>query len=129
MKTCSKTADRHDGFTIIEVMIGILILVILAVAVPTALKHPRVLVISAAHKQAAIHAANEVLETLSSMDYAQVPTGDSSLDFGARYHLNGRTLPLGKQSVVEFNNPDFKQITITVDHPGGEGFPLKCPLP
>jgi len=120
IKTSSTKKERCGGTTIIEVMIAILILAIMAVAVPAGMSYPRFLAVSAAHKQSAIDAANEAMEELVSRDYDAIPTGSVDLNFGTKYEVSGRSLPLGSQTVVEFNKPKYKRITIAASYYGGD---------
>lgn len=115
----------QQGATLIEVMIGILILVIMAVAVPAGLAYPRFLVISAAHKQAAIHAANEVLEKTFSMNYshADLVVGTTALATGDQYTLNGRSITVTRTVEVlggGGGSLEYKRITVFVSYFGGD---------
>jgi len=125
MKTCSKVKNKSRcGFTLIEVMVGILILIILAVSVPAGLSYPRFLVVSAAHKQAAIHAANEVLEEAFSVNYNNVnlTAGTTTLTNGNQYTLNGQAITV-RRTVEDLGggaNPEYKRVTVSVSYPGGD---------
>ncbi len=109
------------GTTMVEIMLAILILAIVAVSIPPAIGFSRSLVVAEAHRQAAVHAANEAMEQTISQDYSAIIVGTSGLDFGTKYSVGGRLLPTsGTLAVDEFNSPDYKRITISVDYPGGD---------
>ncbi len=126
MKTCCKSKNKgRVGFTLIEVLLGVLILTILAVAVPAGLAYPRLLVVSAAHKQAAIHAANEVLEEAFSMNYnsADLSEDTVTLNLGNEYTLNGRAISVSRTVKImggAGGHSEYKRITVFVNYPGGD---------
>jgi type II secretory pathway pseudopilin PulG len=53
---------EKEGTTLIEIMLAILVLAFMATALPTALRHPRAMVVSSVQKQIALQAASEALE-------------------------------------------------------------------
>ena len=112
----------RSGTSLVEVMVGMLILAILAVTAMMTLQHPRFLVSSSAHKQMAIHAASEVLEEVLSAGYSSLATGTVSLDnLGDRYTMNGRGLT-GSRTVADWDGgaPPILLVTVAVDYPGGD---------
>jgi len=126
MKTPGQNKSRRRGTTLVEVMIGVAILAVLAVAVTTALFYPRHLVVSRAFKQAAIHAGTDALENAFTGPYAGLADGTVSLgDLSAQYNINGRTVT-GDVTVVTvpggpsdlFN--EYKRIAVAVAYPGGD---------
>lgn len=126
MRTCSKARSRRrrQGTSLIEVMVGILLLTVLFIAVTTSLSYPRSMALSRTHQQAAIHAANEILEEALSKGYAS-----SSLDFGTeslsnlvdRYTLNNDAIS-GSRTVSMWDSrvPPTKLILVSVNYPGGD---------
>ncbi|WP_372846103.1 prepilin-type N-terminal cleavage/methylation domain-containing protein [Pontiella sp.] len=111
---------RCRGATMVEVMFSILLLSILFVAAVAAVKHPRALVIDAARKQAAIHAADQVLEEVVSRGYSLAAS--KTLNLSDRFTLNG-SAPLSGSLVVDRvaasgSVPEFKYLTVTVGYPG-----------
>ncbi len=101
-------------------MFSILLLSILFVAAVAAVKHPRALVIDAARKQAAIHAADQVLEEVVSRGYSLAAS--KTLNLSDRFTLNG-SAPLSGSLVVDRvaasgSVPEFKYLTVTVGYPG-----------
>jgi len=119
-------AKARRGTTLIEVMLGLLILVIMVVMLVMSLRHPRAMVVTAAHKQAAVYAASEALEEAVSMGYTYsfynrtdtVPSGD----YDSTYTLHGRSITNGTRTVTEWNadSPPILLITVSVDYPGGD---------
>ncbi len=118
-------ADRNlsrSGMTLVEVMLGMLILAILAIAATTSVRYPRFMVVSSAHKQGAIHAANEALEEAVSVPYVNLQAGTVSLDdLGARYRMDGRAVS-GTRRVDALGEgaTEHKRITVSVNYPGGD---------
>jgi type II secretory pathway pseudopilin PulG len=107
--------------TLVEVILGIAILGILAVVVVNALFYPRLLVVSGALKQQAIHAGTDALEQAFSQGYSSLSEGTVSLgDLSTRYSVNGRTVT-GFRDVTDVVEAlvEYKRITVTVDY-GGE---------
>ncbi len=120
MKIFSKRVaeKRCAGFTMVEVALGILILAILAVAVPSALRHPRQLLLTASHKQAAVLVANEALEDAMSWGYGNTNLVPGPLgDLSDRYAMHGRVLS-GEREVVDLGG-GIQLVTIFVDYPVG----------
>jgi len=112
-------AKARRGTTLIEVVVAMLILAILAVMVPTALRHPRFLVVSATQKQAAILVANEALEEALAMDYNNLLDGT----LASQYAMHNRPITVIR-TVVDFpdsSNPEYKRVTVTVTYPGAQG--------
>lgn len=140
MKGCSKTKDSIDcrvfavaphakarrGMTLIEVVLAMLILAILAVMVPGALRHPRFQVVSATQKEAAILVANEVLEKALALDYDEV--SEMNLDIDDQYAMAGRAVSVDTEVQEEDWGGDvvFKRVTVevAVDYPGLQDDPV-----
>ena len=119
----AKNSKGEHGFTLIEVMLGMLILAILAVTAVAALRHPHFMVVSTAHKQAAIHAANEALEEAYSLGYSNLAEGTSPVTPVGDYSVNGR--PVDVVRGIELLGgaggvPEYKRITVSVAYPGAD---------
>lgn len=105
-------------------MVGLLLLAILTIAVITSLAYPRFMAVSTAKQQAAIHAANEILEEALSMGYssADLALGTVAVsNLAARYTLNGAELS-GIRTVSDWDGatPPTKLITVSITYEGGE---------
>ncbi len=115
-----KGQGARRGMTLVEVILGIAILGILAVVVVNALFYPRLLVVSGALKQQAIHAGTDALEQAFSQGYHSLPEGTVSLgNLSSRYSVNGRTVTGSRDVTDVVGVLEYKRITVTVDY-GGE---------
>lgn len=123
MMTCfsQKNKRAENGFTFVEVMFSMLIMTMLVVVTITALTFPRKMAVLNARKQAAIQAASDELEKAVSMGFSdpRLAEGVVTVDFGARYTLNGQTLS-GERSVEILAGGTLKRISVSVDYPGGD---------
>jgi len=116
MKTCSSRGnERRQGTTLIEVMFGIVLLAIMALVVPAAIRFPRFAVVSAAQKQAALYSANVSLEEAFAAGYDGVDARAGTLLESGLY---GRMLT--NTLVVTDLGGGIKGLVVMVDYPGGD---------
>ncbi len=116
---------KRAGMSLVEIALALLIVAILAVVVPTALRFPHYLAVSSVQKEVAIHAANQVLEEALSFgyDHAYLSAGTVSLDgMKGDYSMSGLELAVIKKiEILAAGTPaERKQITVTVTYRNNE---------
>lgn len=113
---------QKQGTTLIEVVLGLLILAIMVVMLVMSLRHPRYIVVNTTYRQAALHAAIESLEEAVAQGYTHnhfnraetVPS--DNLD--SVYSLHGRGVS-GSRTVTDWDaeSPPTLLVTVSVNYP------------
>lgn len=93
MKTKPFSSKHARGMTLVEVVLGMVILGILSVVAVSALFFPRYLIEASATERAAMNAGTALIEQLFATPYELIPEGDQPLpDLSSFYSINGRTV-------------------------------------
>jgi len=127
MKICLKPKNRKTkaGFTFVEILFAFLLLSILAIVAVSALTYPRYLAIMTARKQAAIHMANEVLETAMGLAYSDrnLQVGSETMNAEDHFDMHGGEFSVTREIELVAENggtPAHKLITVAVAYPGSD---------
>jgi type II secretory pathway pseudopilin PulG len=118
--------NSRRGTTLVEVLLGAVILAILAVTALTALFYPRQLAVSQGLKRAAINAATDEIERLHSTPYANVVPGTQPVrNLSGFYNINGRTVTATTtvqrvSATFSGRSYEYHFIHTAVSYPGGE---------
>jgi prepilin-type N-terminal cleavage/methylation domain-containing protein len=110
--------NRHSGMTLVEVMLGLVILAILGITATTSLFYPRHLTTSAATRRLAVDAATDHLERIFATDYLLI-SGRPSEELINTYSINGQTV-----TTTVYVEPvpalfDYLHIWVEATYPGG----------
>jgi type II secretory pathway pseudopilin PulG len=120
--------NRRKGTTLVEVILGLVIIAIMGVTAIMSLFYPRHLTTVSAVRRLAVDAATDHLEQLFAMNYLTIPYGDLGPNvLTAEYNINGRTVT----SIVSVeprseaipggggDTFDYLHITAAVSYDGG----------
>ncbi|WP_372799199.1 prepilin-type N-terminal cleavage/methylation domain-containing protein [Pontiella sp.] len=118
-----KNGRKKSGATLIEVMLALILLAIMATAVPLALQYPRQLIVNSLQRQVSVLAATEALELARAWNPDDLSGGwiTAAQNLGRRYGLNGRTVTI---TPTVTPNDDMAIIAVSVDYPGSGGDPV-----
>lgn len=117
MKTIRHT-NLRSGVTLIEIILGLVILAIMGIAAVTSLFYPRYLTTASATRRLAVDAATDHLERLFATDYLLIAGRPAEVLTGT-YNINGQTVTTtvyAEQIPASF---DYLHIRVEATYPGG----------
>ncbi len=112
-----------SGATLIEVMLAVLILAIMATALPIALQQPRRLVVQSLQRQVCVLAGTEALEMASSWNPDDLSDGweTAAEALSSRYGLNDQNVTIEAEAEVSEDHEDMTTVSVRITYPGGGG--------
>jgi prepilin-type N-terminal cleavage/methylation domain-containing protein len=110
--------NRQRGLTLVEVMLGLVILAILGIAAITSLFYPRHLTTAAATRRLAVDAATDHLERRFATDYLLI-AGRPAEVLTDTYSINGQTVTTTVHVEPVPASFDCLHIWVEAAYPGG----------
>jgi prepilin-type N-terminal cleavage/methylation domain-containing protein len=112
--------NRENGLTLVEVLLGLVILAILGITSVTSLFYPRHLTTAAATRRLAVDAATDHLERLFAMNYLLIPLGGQSPEvLTGTYNINGQTVTTTVHVEQVPASFDYLYVRAEATYPGG----------